>query len=259
MHPAFLHLGHLRIPLYGLCAAVGLMAALTLCQVPARLVRLNPAKVWDAALTMAIAALVISRALLVAGSWHSFLTAPLLILALPSLNDTGILLTAVFTFFYLRRKHLPLLPFLDAMAPCFALVWAFLSLGEIVAGTRDGMPTRFFIAVSNDMATRVQPVEFYTLIAALLLAGILIRALTRQPPAGHTIALASILSGATIFALDFLRLPSALFVAAILDPVQWLALAMIVVGCALYIALPAITAAPAERTTVQSEKVTDVA
>ncbi len=220
------------------------MAALMLCQVTARLVRLDPAKVWDAALVMALAAFVISRALLVVGSWRSFLEAPMLMLALPSLNDTGILLTALVMVVYLRWKRLPLLAFLDAMAPCFALAWAFLSLGDILAGTRDGMPTQFFVAVGRNAAGNggVHPVEVYALFAGLFLCGILIRALAwegvNRRPVGLVFGLGLGLAGLVIFVLDFLRLPGELFVAAMLDPVQWLGLAMMVMGVAVWIALP---------------------
>ena len=220
------------------------MGALTLCQVTARLVRLDAAKVWDAALTMAISAFVISRLLLVMGSWRSFLAAPWLVLALPSLNDTGLLLTAAVVGIYLRWRRIPVLGFLDAMAPCFALLWAFVCLGDMLAGTKEGMPTDFFLAVGANAARvgGVHPVEAYTLLVALVLCGVLIRALAwlglRRRPAGLGSGLGLVLGGAAIFLLDFLRLPAELFVAAMLDPVQWLGLAMMVVGVALWIALP---------------------
>jgi len=220
------------------------MAALSLSQMTARIARLDAAKVWDAGIMMVFAALLISRALLVVGSWRSFLEAPLLVLSLPSLNDTGILLTAVVTVIYLRWQKLPLLGFLDAMAPCFALVWAFLNLGSIIGGTRDGMPTRFPLAVSDGMGGKVHPVEFYTLIVALVLCGLLVRRVPQIRSAGLGCASGLMLAGAAIFVLDFLRLPSTLFVAVILDPVQWLGLAMIVVGYALFLAFPVMPQPP---------------
>lgn len=223
------------------------MAALMLCQTTARLVRLDATAVGDAALAMVFAALLISRALLVVSVWRSFLASPLLVLALPSLNDTGILLTAIFMFVYLRWKQLPLLGFLDAMAPCFALVWAFLSLGELLAGTRDGMPTQAPLATSAGMSGKVYPVELYTLLVALVLCGVLIRALPRRRAVGLSCGLGFVLAGGAVFLLDFLRLPSALFMTAILDPVQWLGLAMVIVGVALFIAIPAVAPALAEK------------
>ncbi len=238
MHPSFLHFGHVQIPIFGVCAAAGLMAGLTLTRVTARLVKLNAAAVWDAVLSMMFVAFLISRVLLVAGSFRSFLASPLLVLSLPSLNDTGILLTAIFTIFYLRWRKLPLLDFLDAMAPCFALVWAFLSLGAILEGTKDGMPTHVVFAVRDAISGGVHPVEFYTLIIALVLCGILIRVLPRRRHAGLGCALGLVISGGAVFLLDFLRLPAVLFVAAMLDPVQWFGLAMTVMGSALFIAFP---------------------
>lgn len=238
MHPPFLHLGFFQITLFGICAAVGVMAALTLCQVTARLVRLDAAKVWDATLALAVAALVVSRILLVIGSWHSFLQAPLLILSLPSLNDTGMLLTAIFGFFYLRWKHLPLLSFLDALAPCIPLVWAFVNLGYILEGTKNGMPTRFFLAVGGGLTGGVHPVEVYAMVTGMVLCGILIRVLPKLRHPGFGCALGLVLGGASIFLLDFLRLPDALFVQAMLDPVQWLGLSMIILGAALYLFFP---------------------
>jgi phosphatidylglycerol:prolipoprotein diacylglycerol transferase len=223
------------------------MAALTLSQMTARLARLDPAKVWDAALTMVLAALVFSRVLLVVGSWHSFLEAPLLVLALPSLNDTGILLTAIFTVVYLRWKKLPLLGFLDAMGPCFALVWAFLSLGELIAGTREGMPTQFLLSMKDDMLGKVQPVELYTMLVAMVLCGVLIRWLPRRRAAGLGFGLWLVLTGAASCLLGFLRLPSELYGTAILDPVQWLGLVMVIVGAALFIALPVVAPDTAEK------------
>jgi len=249
VHSSFLHFGHFHIPLYGICAAAGLMAALTLCQVTARQVRLDAAAVWDSVLAMVFAALLISRTLLVAGSFRSFLSSPLLVLALPSLNDTGILLTAIFMGFYLRWKKLPLLGFLDAVTPCFALVWAFLSLGNLLDGTRDGMPTEPLFGMAAGSSGKVYPIEFYTMITALILCGILIRILPRLRHAGLGWAAGLTLGGAAIFLLDFFRLPSALFVAAMLDPVQWLGLAMITVGGALFLAFPDLPATTAQNGT----------
>ncbi|MEO6803490.1 MAG: prolipoprotein diacylglyceryl transferase family protein [Granulicella sp.] len=242
MHSSFFQFGQLHIPVYGVFAAVGLMAALALSQRTARLVRLDAGKVWDAALTMVVAALVFSRVLLVAGSWHSFLEAPLLVLSLPSLNDTGVLMTAIFMVVYLRWKKLPLLGFLDAMGPCFALVWAFLSLGELVAGTRDGMPTQSLLAMKDDMLGKVQPVELYTMLVAMVLCGVLLRWMPRRGAAGLGFGLWLVLTGGASCLLGFLRLPSELYGTAMLDPAQWIGLMMMIVGAALFLALPPVTA-----------------
>ncbi len=230
MYPSSFHLGHVHLPFYGICAALGLMGALVLSQVTARRVRLNPDIVWDAVVAIAIAALVISRALLMAGSFRFFLQQPLLVLALPTVNDTGLLLTTVFAMAYLRLKRLPLLRFLDAMAPCGAMLWGFLMLGRLAEGMREGMPTS-----SNG----VQPVELYSLLAAAVLCAGLLRALRSGTPPGWTLGQGMASAGLAVFLLDFMRVPQELGGAGILDPVQWLGLATTVAGAALVIAVPA--------------------
>jgi phosphatidylglycerol:prolipoprotein diacylglycerol transferase len=236
LHPTFFQLGHLHIPYFGVVAAIGLMAALALSQRTARYANLDGAALWDAGMIGMIAAFVISRALLIVFNLHSFLMYPVLLLAVPSLTTTGILLTAAFLVVYLRRKRLPLLAVLDASAPCAALIWAFVNLGRIAEGTKDGMPTTLPWAVGGRMEGGVHPVELYTLLVALALCTLLFSLLRRRDYTGRTTALGLLTAGAAVFFLDFFRLPSDLLPdshTAWLDPAQVLALGMILVGSVL--------------------------
>jgi phosphatidylglycerol---prolipoprotein diacylglyceryl transferase len=241
LHPSFFHLGSLRIPIFGVVAAVGLMAGLGLSQRTARSVGIDGAKLWDAGITGMIAAFVISRALLVVFNLHSFLMYPTLLLAVPSLTTTGVLLTAAFLLLYLRRKRLALLAVLDASAPCAALIWAFVNLGRILEGTKDGMPTTLPWAVGDRMLGAVHPVEVYTLLVALALCGLLLGLLSRRRYTGETTAIGLMIAGVAIFFLDFFRLPSDLFPSlqiAWLDPAQMVGLAMLGAGAVLVAAGP---------------------
>src|SRR5271168_1225886 len=101
MHPYILHFGRLLIPTFGVLAAVGLMAALTLSLRTAAIVDLSPDSVWNAGLFALLSAFVLSRVLLVITNLHNFLAYPILLLAVPSLTATGILLTAIATAIYL--------------------------------------------------------------------------------------------------------------------------------------------------------------
>src|ERR1700733_386711 len=131
MHPILLHLGRFILPTYGVLAALGLMAALSLSLRTATLVGIDPEALWNAGLFSILSALVLSRLLLVIANFKSFLSYPLIILALPSLTATAILLSILATALYLRIKKLPLLSTLDAWAPCATLVWSFLALGHL--------------------------------------------------------------------------------------------------------------------------------
>ncbi|XWK50702.1 hypothetical protein RBB78_02455 [Tunturiibacter empetritectus] len=117
MHPYLLHSGHLLLPTFGVLAALGLMAALTLSLRTAALVGLNPDSLWNAALFTLLSAFALSRILLIATNLHNFLAYPILLLTVPSLTSTGILLTLLATLIYLRIRNLPLLDTLDAWSP----------------------------------------------------------------------------------------------------------------------------------------------
>src|SRR5580698_6541454 len=93
MHPYLLHSGHLLLPTFGVLAAVGLMAALTLSLRTAAIVGLVPDKLWNAGLFTLLSAFALSRLLLIFANPRSFVAAPILLLMVPSLNTIGVLLT----------------------------------------------------------------------------------------------------------------------------------------------------------------------
>src|SRR4030088_362923 len=109
MHPHLLHSGHLLLPTFGILAAVGLMAALTLSLRTAAIIGIDSDKLWNAGLFTLLSAFALSRLLLIAANLHDFLAYPILLLMVPSLSATGILLTILATAIYLRLRHLPLL------------------------------------------------------------------------------------------------------------------------------------------------------
>lgn len=214
------------------------MAALSLSQRTARYARLSPEAVWNVGVTAVLSLFVISRLLIISFNLHSFLQYPLLMLALPSLTSTGALITAFFMLAYIRWRQIPFLPLLDAAAPCAALLWFFFSLGRYFEGTRDGMPTQYWAIHSSPIATRTQPVEIYTALAAFFVFFRIWRLLRKQNakpqvPAGTVAAIALVISGSLIFVLDFFHLPSDLLPNAPLDPSQIIGIAMILVGAAL--------------------------
>jgi phosphatidylglycerol:prolipoprotein diacylglycerol transferase len=241
LHTSFLQLGPLRIPVYGVFAALGLMLALGLSQRTARFARLDATAIWNAGMTAVIAAFVISRLLLVVFNFRSFLDYPLILLALPSLTSTGVLLTAIFMLGYLRWRRLPLLAVLDAFAPCGALLWAFLSLGHLVSGDRDGMANAPGSAALRLLGP-VEPVEVYSMIAAALICVslllVLMRQSVRERAAGLTAGVGLLLTGLSLYFIDFVRLPSGLLPQAWIEPEQVVALAMAISGALLLLRAP---------------------
>jgi phosphatidylglycerol---prolipoprotein diacylglyceryl transferase len=226
MHPYLLHSGHLLLPTFGVLAALGLMAALTLSLRTATLVGLNPEKLWNAGLFTLLSAFALSRLLLILANLHDFLAYPILLLMVPSLTAGGILFTILATAIYLRLRHLPLLDTLDAWSPCATLAWAFLALGHFAEGSDAGLPTTLPWGLPIPPGTtRLHPVALYAATAAALLTLTLLRQLPRRHRPGDTLALALAAAGAAQFLLTFLRQPHP--DATLLDPIQWIALAMI--------------------------------
>jgi phosphatidylglycerol:prolipoprotein diacylglycerol transferase len=239
VHPYLFHSGHLLLPTFGVLAALGLMAALTLSLRTAAIVGLSPDKLWDAGLFALLSAFVLSRLLLIASNLHNFLAYPILFLALPSLTSTGILLTLLVTLIYLRIRHLPILGTLNAWSPCATLIWAFLALGHFAEGSDAGLPTNlpWSLSIPPDH-THLHPVALYAAIAAALLTFILLRQLKRQP--NSTIAIALTAAGTIQFLLTFFRQPypyTTSTLSTAIDPIQWIALGMIVVA-AVIVLLP---------------------
>jgi phosphatidylglycerol---prolipoprotein diacylglyceryl transferase len=226
MHPYLLHSGHLLVPTFGVLAAVGLMAALTLSLRTAASVGIDSDKLWNAGLFTLLSAFALSRLLLIAANLRDFLAYPILLLMVPSLTAGGILLTIIATAIYLRLRHLPLLATLDAWAPCATLVWAFLALGHFAEGTDAGLPTHlpWGIAIPPS-ATRLHPVALYAAIAASFLTVVLLRQLSHRHHPGDTFALALATSGTAQFLLTFVRQPFP--DSSLLDPIQWISLGMI--------------------------------
>ena len=234
MHPYLLHSGHLFLPTFGVLAALGLMAALTLSLRTAKIVGLNPDRLWDASLFTLLSAFVLSRLLLIATNLHNFLSYPILLLTVPSLTATGIVLTLIATLIYLRLHHLPLLDTFDAWSPCATLIWAFLALGHFAEGSDAGLPTTlpWGVPIPPDR-TQLHPVALYAAISAAILTAILLRQLKHRSQPGTTVAIALAAAGTIQFLLTFVRQPypytsSSTYV--LLDPIQWIALGMIVVA-----------------------------
>ena len=232
MHPYLLHSGHLLLPTFGVLAAVGLMAALTLSLRTAATVGIAPDKLWDAGLFTLLSAFALSRLLLIFSNFRDFLAYPILLLMVPSLTSTGILLTIVATVIYLRVRNLLLLDTLDAWSPCATLIWAFLALGHFAEGNDAGLPTTlpWGLPIPPDR-TPLHPVPIYVALAAAILTLILLRYLRHRHHPGETVAFTLAAAGTIQFLLTFFRQPNTNInppIFDILDPIQWIALGMIV-------------------------------
>jgi phosphatidylglycerol:prolipoprotein diacylglycerol transferase len=222
--PGQLRLGTVRVPVYGVFAAAGLIAALGLSLTTARRVGLAAEELWDAGLFGVVAAFVLSRLLLIGGDVRGFLQLPLVMLALPSFTYGGMVLTALAVASYLQWKRLPVLKVLDAWAPCAAVLAAMLNLGRFFEGDEVGMPARLSWGIHR------QPVAVYAAVAAVVLGVVLMWLLQRRLQAGMVAGVGLVAGGAVGFLLDMMTQPMVSGGSAWLDPVQWVAVGAMLVG-----------------------------
>lgn len=236
LHPALmissgvLRLGPLRLSVYGLSAAVGMIAALSVSQWTAQLAGIRSPDLWDAGWFAVTAAFVISRLLLIVRDPHAFATLPLVVLALPSFTYGDIVLTTLAVLAYVRRKRMPLLAIMDAWAPCAALLACALSLGHSFEGTDVGMPTSLPWGIHAPGAGRVQPVQLFGFAGSLILFVVLMRLLQRRLLVGTVATIALLSGGAMAFLLDMIAQPTEWGGSALLDPGQWVAVGAMALG-----------------------------
>ena len=143
MHPVLFHIGAVLIPSYGALAALGVLLALVLTQRTARIVHVDPAKVWNLCILSLFAALAAARLLLIAANWSALRSHPGWLLGLamvhhPLLAGVGALAGAGCAACYARWGKLPLRATADALAPPLAVGLAFEQLGALAAGSGYG-------------------------------------------------------------------------------------------------------------------------
>lgn len=231
--PGVLRLGPFHLPVYGVFAALGLIAALWLSQKTARLVGLDQGAVWDAGWFGVFAAFVVSRLLLVVENPRGFLRLPLVLLSLPSFTYVDMVLTAAAVAVYLRWKRLPLLKVLDAWAPCAAVLAAMLSLGRFFEGADPGMPMRLplgTVVPGSGGLMHFAPVQLYGAAAAgALLVGLMLL-LQRQMSSGVVAGIALVVGGLVSFLLEMMTQPEVMVGNARLEPAQWIAVGSMLAG-----------------------------
>lgn len=231
--PGMISLGPLRVPLFGVLAALGVIAALLLSQRTARHTSVSPSALWDAGMVLVAASFLASRLLLILAAPQTFRRVPVTVLLLPSLTPFAVLLACAATLLWLRWKRLPLREVLDAWAPCVAVFFAVLSLAHLAEGTDAGMPTRLpwgVVTPGDHILGRVHPVQLYAFAAWLAIAAVTLRVLHRRSWSGEAAAWALALGGTASFLLDLLRQPAEVQGDSWLEPGQYLALVAAAAG-----------------------------
>jgi phosphatidylglycerol---prolipoprotein diacylglyceryl transferase len=199
-----LDVGPAAIQLPGLILLVGFWLSLHLAARRARAAALPEEPVFNAGFFALLTGLIGARLGYVLLHWPAYQNDLLGILALTTgalSLPAGALVGGTVAALYLRRLHAPAAVVLDVLAPALALMFAFISLGQLSSGAGYGTRSELPWAIELWGARR-HPAQVYERVAALATLGILLWAGRRRPYEGFLFHLFLLVYGTARFFLD---------------------------------------------------------
>lgn len=248
MHPRLFQFGHFIIPTYGVLIALGLLAALWVCNLAARTLDLDTTKVWNLALASAVVTLAGAKLILTLVRWPEYGPAAIALdlAAAPGAMVAGALLGIAAGWLYAWRAAMPLRRTADALAPALAAGGAIAWIARLEAGYAFGSVSHGPLAVvfSDPLAAPglplgipLHPVQIYGALVDFVLF-VLLFALLRLPHNdGEVMGAWLFLNGLGSFFLTLLRGDdwAQVPVAGFLSGSQWLSVALVLAGGLLWL------------------------
>jgi len=228
MHPILFHIGSYEVASYGLMLTVAFAVGILVAQRRAQARGLDGESVVDAGIWIIVSSLVGSRVFWVATHLEDFLPphGTLLDAVNPFGSDGhfagvaglsvmgGLPLAFVVAFWFFRRKQLPVLRFMDVMAPSVALGAGITRIGCFLNGCCFGIATASPIGVhfppgslpaSIFPDTGVHPVQLYASAAGFSIAAFLFWLDGRRPFQGAVVFALCALMGLQRLLFEFIR------------------------------------------------------
>ncbi len=221
MHPILFSIGSFRLPSYGFLLAIALVAALLVIVRLGRREGLQTHVLVDFSTWIILVALVGAKVLMIVSDWSSYASDPREIFSLDTLQAGGVfyggfIAAVLFSWWYTRAHHLPVLKVFDVYAPGIALGQSIGRLGCFAAGDDYGKPTHmpWGVVFKDPYAHQVggvplnvalHPVQLYESAATLLIFGLLMWFYPHKRRDGHVfLAYLTLYAGAR-FILEFFR------------------------------------------------------
>ncbi len=238
MFPKLFTIGSFYLPTYGVLVALGFLIGLSVTVKLARKGGLDPEKVTNLAVYVALAGLIGAKLLMIAFDWPDIQIFSISTLQAAGVFQGGLILALVAAFLYIRHNHLPALAVADAFAPGVAIGHAIGRLGCFAAGCCWGKECSLPWAVTfkNPAANALtgvplnvplHPAQLYESISEVLLFTFLYYRYQRPHPAGQIIGLYLVISSIVRFLIEFERFhEQALPFGLPLSITQWIAIAL---------------------------------
>ena len=252
MFPKLFEYSWLVIHTYGFLLAVAFLVGLSISARAARRQQVDPAKIYDLGLYIAISALVGSKALLLITELGYYLDHPREIFSLATLRSGGVyyggFILAVIVGVTMARKHkLPVWKVADCAAPGIALGQSIGRLGCFAAGCCYGKPTTSFFGVTFTnpyshetvgvpLMVPLHPVQIYESLASLILFFILWEWIKRKQFDGQVFILYLALYSCTRFVIEFFRgdVERGFVLGGLLSTSQSISLVLIIVAIVMF-------------------------
>ena len=208
-----LRLGPLAIHTPGLALLAGVWVALEILSREAARLKLDAARVYNAAFFALVAGIVGARVAFVTSHWESYRRSPLSIFSITPGSELAVagVCAGLFVGFAYLRRHVTRpgqgdgwASVLDALAPACAALAAFGSVANLLSGNGYGVETSRPWGIELWSAKR-HPTQLYELAAALAVLAILWRRRGRWPQAGAAYLAFVILYGASRLFLEAFR------------------------------------------------------
>jgi phosphatidylglycerol:prolipoprotein diacylglycerol transferase len=243
LFPKLFTIGSFYLPTYGVLVALGFLAGLSITVRLARKGNLDPEKVTNLAVYVALAGLIGAKLLMIAFDWPDIQIFSLSTLQAAGVFQGGLILALITAFFYIRHNNLPVLAVADTFAPGVAIGHAIGRLGCFAAGCCWGKECHLPWAVTfkNQDANALtgvplnvplHPAQLYESITETLLFAYLYWRCGRPHNPGQIIGLYLVVSSVIRFLIEFERFHEQA-TAYGLSITQWIAIGLAIAGAIL--------------------------
>jgi phosphatidylglycerol:prolipoprotein diacylglycerol transferase len=241
-----------HLPTYGLLVALAFLTALALTAKLAKRNNLDSETVLNLGIYCAMAGIAGAKLMMILVDLPEYARDPRMLFSLATLQAAGIfyggfLAALIMAWFYMRRKHLPMLATADVLAPGIALGHSIGRLGCFAAGCcwgeHTGVPwaVTFTKPEAHDLVgvplgIPLHPTQLYEALAEAIIFLILYRLIARPHKPGAIIGLYLVLYSTVRFFCDFFRDPQQPNpFGGPFNNAQWISLGLIAVVIAVWV------------------------
>ena len=244
MFPKLFTIGSFYLPTYGVLVALGFLAGLSITVKLARNKgHLDPEKVTNLAVYVALAGLIGAKLLMIVFDWPDIQIFSLATLQAAGVFQGGLILALITAFFYIRHNKLPALAVADTFAPGVALGHAIGRLGCFAAGCCWGKECHLPWAVTFrnpdaygltgvPLNVPLHPAQLYESATEALLFAFLYWRYGKPHAPGQIIGLYLVISSIARFFIEFERFHEQA-TAYGLSITQWIAIGLAIAGAIL--------------------------